>query len=151
MSANPQPSQHRAPSAPSFIKNTHVYLYRLTGGVIGGKMGSRPLLLLTTTGRKSGKERVTPLLYLPEGNEYLLAASNYGSEQHPQWYLNLLAQPQATVQIGRKIIPVTARTASAEERPRLWARFTRYQNFASYERKIKREIPVVILTPTSAG
>jgi deazaflavin-dependent oxidoreductase (nitroreductase family) len=132
-------------------KNTHIYLYRLTGGIIGGKMGSRPLLLLTTTGRKSGKERVTPLLYLTEGTDYLLSASNSGSEQHPQWYRNLLAHPQATVQIGRKVIPVTARTASAEDRPRLWARFTQYGNFAGYERKTTREIPVVILTPNSAG
>lgn len=149
MSANAQTPQRRASGGvPRLILNTHIFLYRLTGGGIGGKMGSRPLLLLTTTGRKSGKERVTPLLYLPEGDEYLLAASNGGSDSHPQWYLNLLAHPQASVQIGRKIIPITARPATPEERPRLWARFTAYGNFAGYERKTKREIPVVILTPT---
>lgn len=148
MSANtPTPEKRSSGSAPSFIKNTHVYLYRLTGGVIGGKMGSRSLLLLTTTGRKSGKERVTPLLYLPDDNRYLLAASNYGSEQHPQWYLNLQANPKASVQIGKHIQTVTAQIASAEERPRLWARFTQFSNFAGYERKTTREIPVVILTP----
>lgn len=67
----------------------------------------------------------------------------------PQWYLNLLAHPQATIQIGKKVIPVTAQTANAEERPRLWALFTKFSNFAGYERKTTREIPVVILTPTS--
>ena len=150
MSTNTPPPQKRASgSTPAFIKNTHVYLYRLTGGVIGGKMGGRSLLLLTTTGRKSGKARVTPLLYIPDSNRYVLAASNYGGDTHPQWYRNLLAHPQASVQIGKQIIAVTAQTASAEERPRLWALFTRFSNFAAYERKTKREIPVVILTPTS--
>jgi deazaflavin-dependent oxidoreductase (nitroreductase family) len=134
---------------PPFLKNTHVYLYRLTGGVIGGKMGSRPLLLLTTTGRKSGKERVTPLLYITDSNRYLLAASAGGADTHPQWYRNLQANQEASVQIGKQIIPVTAQTANAEERPRLWALFTRYSNFTGYERKTAREIPVVILTPTS--
>ncbi len=150
MSTNPQPPQRRAPAnVPPFIKNTHIYLYRLTGGVIGGKMGSRPLLLLTTIGRKSGKERVTPLLYIPDDNHYLLSASNSGADSHPQWYLNLLAHPQASIQIGKKVIPVTAQTANAEERPRLWALFTKYVNFSGYERKTTREIPVVILTPTA--
>ena len=149
MSANtPTPQKRSSGSVPPFIKNTHVYLYRLTGGVIGGKMGSRPLLLLTTTGRKSGKERVTPLLYIPDGDHYLLAASANGADSHPQWYLNLVANPKASVQIGKQIIPVTAETASAEERPRLWALFTRFGNFAGYERKTTREIPVVILTPS---
>jgi F420H(2)-dependent quinone reductase len=150
MSTNPQTPQRRASGGvPSFIKNTHVSLYRLTGGVIGGKMGSRPLLLLTTVGRKSGKERVTPLLYLTDSNRYLLAASANGADNHPQWYLNLLAHPQVSVQIGKQTIPVTAQTASAEERPRLWALFTRFSNFAGYEHKTSREIPVVILTPVS--
>lgn len=150
MSTNSQPPQRRAPAnVPPFIKNTHVYLYRLTGGVIGGKMGNRPLLLLTTVGRKSRKERVTPLMYIPDDNHYLLSASNSGADSHPQWYLNLLAHPQATIQIGKKVIPVTAQTANAEERPRLWALFTKFSNFAGYERKTTREIPVVILTPTS--
>ena len=150
MTDTPQPTQRRASAnIPPFIKNTHVYLYRLTGGAVGGKMGSRPLLLLTTTGRKSGKERVTPLMYLQDDNRYLLAASNSGGDSHPQWYLNLLAHPEASIQTGRKIIPVTARPASADERPPLWARFTQFSNFAGYERKTTREIPVVILTPTA--
>ncbi len=151
MPANAQARERRARAwgvPPPFIQQTHIFLYRLTGGVIGGKMGRRPLLLLTTTGRKSGKARVTPLQYLPDGNRYLLAASNGGAERHPQWYLNLLANPQASVQIGRRIMPVIARTASAGERGELWARFTQFSNFAFYERNTKREIPVVILTPT---
>lgn len=152
MSANGQASQGRRASAvPSFVLNSHIFLYRLTGGVIGGKWGNRPLLLLKNVGRKSGKEYTTPLQYLPDGGRFLLAASNGGSDRHPQWYLNLLANPQTTVQIGRTIIPVMARPADAEERPRVWGLFTNYSNFAAYERKTSREIPVIILTPTSEG
>ena len=150
MSANAPANQQRQPSAvPSFVLNTHIFLYRLTGGVIGGKAGGRLLLLLTNVGRKSGKTYTTPLQYLPDGETFLVAGTNGGSPVHPQWYLNLLAHPQTTVQVGRKIIPVTARTATAEERPRLWGLFTRFDYFAAYERKTAREIPVVILTPTA--
>lgn len=148
MAANLQTSQQPAPSAvPALVRNTHIALYRLTGGVIGSRAGRIQLLLLTTTGRKSGKARITALQYLPDGDSYLLIASNGGAATHPQWYLNLLACPEASVQVGRKIIPVTARSASAEERPRLWALIIRFGYFATYARKASRELPVIILTP----
>jgi len=125
-------------------------LYRLTGGTVGGKMGGRPILLLTTIGRKSGKERVTPLLYLPEGDHFIVIASNWGEANHPIWWLNLQANPRAKIQIGRKTIPVTARQAGPEERQRLWPVITsQYSNFADYQKRTTREIPVVILTPGS--
>ena len=103
-----------------FTSGANISLYRLTNGAVGGKMGGRPILLLTTIGRKSGKERVTPLLYLPEGNHFVVIASNWGEANHPMWWLNLQANPRAKIQIGPKIIPVTARQASPEERQRLW-------------------------------
>ena len=131
-----------------FTSGANMFLYRLTGGAVGGKMGGRPILLLTTIGRKSGKERVTPLLYLPEGDHFIVIASNWGEANHPMWWLNLQANPRAKIQIGRKTIAVTARQASPEERQRLWPVITsKYSNYADYEKRITREIPVVILTP----
>lgn len=126
----------------------HINFYRLTGGKMGGKAGQRAFLLLTTAGRKSGQARVTPLFYHPDGDRYLLIASNWGAQNHPVWWLNLQKKPDASIQIGRKIIAVTAHQAEGEERQRLWEEITRiYSNFAAYQEKITREIPVVILTP----
>ena len=131
-----------------FTSGMNKSLYRLTGGAVGGKMGGRPILLLTTVGRKSGKERVTPLLYLPEGDHFVVIASNWGEANHPMWWLNLQANPRAKIQVGRKTIPVTARRASPEERQRLWPVITsKYSNYADYQKGITREIPVIILTP----
>jgi F420H(2)-dependent quinone reductase len=131
-----------------FTSGANISLYRLTNGAVGAKMGGRSILLLTTIGRKSGKERVTPLLYLPEGNHFVVIASNWGEANHPMWWLNLQANPRAKIQIGPKIIPVTARQASPEERQRLWPVITsKYSNYADYEKSTTREIPVVILTP----
>ncbi|HLZ58490.1 MAG TPA: nitroreductase family deazaflavin-dependent oxidoreductase [Ktedonosporobacter sp.] len=128
----------------------HSGLYRLTGGVIGGRAGSRSFLLLTTTGRKSGQQRVTPIFYLPDGDNFVLIASNWGAPTHSIWWLNLQAHPQAWVQVGRKILPVIARQADPAERARLWSLVTaKYANFAAYQQRTTREIPVVILTPAS--
>ncbi len=131
-----------------FTSGANISLYRLTNGAVGGKMGGRPILLLTTIGRKSGKERVTPLLYLPEGDHFIVIASNWGEANHPMWWLNLQANPRAKIQIGPKIIPVNARQAGPEERQRLWPVITsKYSNYADYQKGTTREIPVVILTP----
>ena len=131
-----------------FTSGANMSLYRLTSGAVGGKMGGRPILLLTTIGRESGKERVTPLLYLPEGDHFVVIASNWGEANHPMWWLNLQANPRAKIQIGRKTIPVTARQAGPEERQRLWPVITsRYSNYADYQKGTTREIPVIILTP----
>ncbi len=133
-----------------FTSGANMSLYHLTGGAVGGKMGGRPILLLTTIGRKSGKERVTPLLYLPEGDHFIVIASNWGEANHPMWWLNLQANPRAKIQVGRNTIAVTARQASPEERQRLWPVIaSRYSNFAGYQKRTTREIPVVILTPGS--
>lgn len=129
----------------------HVALYRASGGRLGGRFRkTAPVLLLTTTGRKSGKQRTTPLLYVEEGGQYVIVASVGGAPRHPAWYLNLQGNPAATVQIGSRRIAVRAETASSEERARLWARATQmYPQYDDYQAKTSREIPVVILAPAT--
>jgi len=106
------------------------------------------VLLLTTTGRKSGKRRTTPLLYLEDAGRYVVVASVGGAPTHPAWYLNLRSDPSATIRIGRRELAVGAETAAPEERARLWARATQmYPQYDDYQAKTSREIPVVILTP----
>lgn len=126
----------------------HRGLYRLTGGKLGAAMGPMKVLLLTTTGRKSGQERTWPLGYFRDGNRLIVAASANGQPEHPAWFLNLRANPRVTVQVGQETRAMTATTATGEERERLWAKLTStYPNFAGYQKKTTREIPVVILAP----
>ena len=109
-----------------------------------------PVLLLTTTGRKSGKQRTLPLLYLEDGGRYVVIASVGGAPKHPAWYLNLLANPTATIEVGRRKLAVSATTASAEERARLWPLAVQmYSGYDDYQAKTSREIPVVILAPAA--
>jgi deazaflavin-dependent oxidoreductase (nitroreductase family) len=139
----------------SFWKRTgrlHTRLYRWTGGLVGHSAGSIKNLLLTTTGRKSGAERTVPLAYMLDGESYVVVASNGGSDRHPVWWLNLEKTPRATVQVGREVVKVVARRATAEERARLWPKLTAWNPFyARYEKIAAREIPVVILRPESSG
>ena len=127
----------------------HVVVYQASGGRIGGRFRrTAPVLLLTTTGRKSGKRRTTPLLYVEDGERYAVVASVGGAPAHPAWYLNLRAHPAATIQIGRRTLVVTAETAGPDERARLWALATRMDpTYDAYQAKTSREIPVVILSP----
>ena len=127
-----------------FMKG-HVSLFRLTGGKVGG---GEHQLILTTTGRKSGVERDTPLFFFTDADRYIVIASNGGAPKHPVWSLNLQGNPQAKIQVGPRVIPVTAQQADAEERKRLWAIISeKYKNFVAYQKRAPREIPVVILTP----
>jgi len=130
----------------------HVVLYRLSAGRLGGRFKkTAPVLLLTTTGRKSGKSRTTPLLYIEDGGRYVIAASVGGAPKHPAWYVNLRANPAATIQIGSRKLAVAAETASPEERACLWPLLTQmYSAYDDYQKKTSREIPLVILTPSSA-
>jgi len=118
-----------------------------------GRWGSRflrgaPVLLLSYTGRKTGELRTTPLIYLADGDRMVLVASKGGSKRHPLWYLNLEASPDCEVQIGRDRIPCKARTASASEKTALWPRLLEtYRDYADYQARTQREIPVVILEP----
>jgi deazaflavin-dependent oxidoreductase (nitroreductase family) len=133
----------------TLFSRLHVVLYRASGGRIAGRFRkTAPVLLLTTTGRKSGKRRTTPLLYVEEAGRYVVVASVGGAPKHPAWYLNMSADPAATIQIGGRRLAVSAETASPEERVRLWALATRmYPQYDDYQAKTAREIPVVILTP----
>jgi deazaflavin-dependent oxidoreductase (nitroreductase family) len=128
----------------------HRAVYRATGGKIGGRMGKAPVLLLTTTGRKSGKPRTTPLLYARAGDGYVLIASKGGAEHDPLWYRNLQATPRAEIQVGRKTKQVRARTAEGEERDRLWRALTDlFSGYDEYAKKTSRTIPVVVLEPAT--
>ena len=125
-----------------------VFLYRLTGGGIGGRVQSLPVLLLTTTGRTSGKTRTVPLGYLRDGSAYVITASYGGLPRHPAWFFNLQSHPQATIQVKKVQIPVTAEVANPEKRRELWARLIEVApGYANYEKRTSREIPMVILHP----
>lgn len=136
----------------TLVSRIHVVLYRVSGGRLGGRFAKgSPVLLLTTTGRKSGKERTTPLLYVADSGRYVIVASVGGAPKHPAWYLNLRADPAASIQLGSRTVAVTAATASPEERTRLWSLATQmYAGYDGYQAKTDREIPVVILTPAAA-
>jgi deazaflavin-dependent oxidoreductase (nitroreductase family) len=128
------------------ISGTHEFWYRLSGGLIGGRLGGLPILLLTTTGRKSGKKRTMPLVYLADGDNLVIIASNGGSDRHPAWWLNLKDKPEAEVQVGRDAKSVTAEKATGEERDRLWRQVVEmYKGYDEYRQMTEREIPVVIL------
>lgn len=125
--------------------NAHVALYRLLGGRVVGRLGAAPLLLLTTSGRRSGKRRTVPVIYVP-GPDPALIASNGGAARHPLWFLNLQASPRATLEIEGERREVLARVAAGHERERLWRRAVElYPSYASYQERTAREIPVVVL------
>jgi deazaflavin-dependent oxidoreductase (nitroreductase family) len=128
-----------------FFTQRHVAFYRLTNGKVGG---GKSLLILTTTGRKSGVERDTPLFFFPDGDHFIIIASNGGAPKHPTWWLNLQSNPKAKIQIRSRVLSVTARQADPEERKRLWEIISEnYKNFVEYQKRTPREIPIVILTP----
>jgi deazaflavin-dependent oxidoreductase (nitroreductase family) len=123
-------------------------LYRRSNGRLASMKGT--VLLLTTTGRKTGRPWTVPLMGLDHGDGYLVAASAGGDPTHPAWYLNLCADPEVIVERNGERREMTARTADADERPSLWARFLEAsKGFAKYEQRTDREIPVVILDPRS--
>ena len=112
----------------------------------GGKAGARPLLLLTTTGARSGRPHTTPLMYLADGDSFAVIASKGGDPRHPDWYRNLVANPTVRVEVGGEDFETEARVADPEERDRLFAlQAARYSFFAGYQDKVKRRIPVVVL------
>jgi deazaflavin-dependent oxidoreductase (nitroreductase family) len=132
------------------VSRVHVALYRASGGRIGGRFKAAPVLLLTTTGRKTGKRRTTPLLYAEDAGRYVIIASVGGAPKHPGWYLNLGGNADATIQVGSREFAVRAETASPDERARLWTLMARmYSGYDAYQAKTSREIPVVILTPAA--
>ncbi|MDX6603881.1 MAG: hypothetical protein QOF23_390 [Solirubrobacterales bacterium] len=124
----------------------HVDRYRATDGAEGHDWEGTQTLLLTTTGRRSGDQRTTPLIYAPAGDSYTVIASKGGSDEPPAWYLNLSDNPQVEVQVKGDRFKARARTASAEEKPELWRRMTaEWPSYDDYQKKTDREIPVVVL------
>ena len=132
--------------------HAHVLLYKLTGGRFGARIrgerdaGDPPVLLLTTRGRRSGKARTTPLLYLERGGELVVMAANAGNPRHPEWWMNLCAEPHARVQIGGERRLVVASEVADPEREETWQRYARmYPAVDVYQRATFRRIPLVTL------
>jgi len=123
--------------------------FRANGGKVGGHFAGAPLLLLHTTGARTGRERINPMMYQDLGNGTVAVfASKAGAPTHPDWYHNLVASPDVTAEIGSETRRFRARTASGDERGRIWAKQKQdYRGFAGYEARTEREIPVVILDP----
>ncbi|MDO3638137.1 nitroreductase family deazaflavin-dependent oxidoreductase [Mycolicibacterium arseniciresistens] len=157
-----RPKQLDSPVLPKIFKivgKAHVWVYRRTGGRIGGKWrvgaGFRkpvPTMLLEHRGRKSGKTFVTPLLYMFDGDSdpknVVIVASQGGRPEHPQWYRNLVANPDVHVEIGSDRMAMRAVVAGPDERARLWPRLVEmYADFDSYQSWTEREIPVIVLEP----
>jgi len=144
--ARGRPYNRAIATAQKWTTKLHAAVYRATGGRIGGRMVSSPVLLLVTTGRRTGEQRTTPLLYLQDGDDFAIVASNGGAPKHPFWWLNLQANPEAKVEIGGKKFRVRASEAVWEERRRLWERLVgMYPPYEDYQRRTDRTIPVVRL------
>jgi deazaflavin-dependent oxidoreductase (nitroreductase family) len=131
----------------SLLGDEHVRRYRETDGDVGYEWNGAPTLLLTTKGRRSGEARTSALIFGRDGDDYLIVASVGGMPRHPAWYLNLQADPHAAIQVRGDRFDVLARTASPDEKPRLWQIVNEvWPNYEVYQSRTEREIPVVILT-----
>lgn len=127
----------------------NTWVFKLSGGRLGNRfLRGAPVLLLTTTGARSGQRRTTPLIYLEDGEDVVLVASKGGMSHHPAWYHNLVKHPDAEVQIGSAVRPVRARRASDEEKAALWPRLVAiYRDYDDYQARTSRDIPVMVLSP----
>ena len=133
----------------TLLGEEHIRRYRETDGEVGYLWNGVPTLLLTTTGRRSGEARTSPLIFARDGDDYLVVASMGGAPKHPSWYLNLTENPDAEIQVKGDHIPVTARTASDDEKPRLWKIVTEaWPNYDVYQTRTDRVIPLVVLSPS---
>jgi deazaflavin-dependent oxidoreductase (nitroreductase family) len=132
---------------PSRDQERVVAEFRARGGRVGGYHAAMQLLLLTTTGARTGLRRAVPLTYLPDGDRYLVTAGNAGSDGHPAWYYNLIAGPEVTVEVGTEVFEAVAIAAGEAERVTLYDRFSAaYPQAAAYQARTSRQIPVIILT-----
>lgn len=133
----------------TLIGEDHIRAYRESRGEVAYIWNGVPTLLLTATGRRTGRQRTSALIFGRDGDDYLVVASKGGAPSHPSWYLNLRAAPQANIQVRADELAVVARTASAEEKPRLWTIMTdMWPNYDVYQARTDRDIPVVVLSPT---
>jgi deazaflavin-dependent oxidoreductase (nitroreductase family) len=141
-------SEYQAPDL-TLVGDDHIRRYRETDGEVGYLWNGVPTLLLEVKGRKSGTVRTSALIFARDGDDYLVVASMGGAPQHPAWYLNLLADPSATIQVKADTLTVIARTATADEKPRLWGLVTDvWPNYDVYQTRTDRDIPVVVLSPS---
>ena len=152
MPSKPAPRYLNSPFTDFIIKwmsRINTFMYRRGGGDgLGGTFGKAPVALLTTTGRKTGQPRVSPLLFLRDGDRVILVASKGGSEKNPMWYLNLRANPEVQVQIKKELLDLTARDATDEERARYWPQLVKmYPSFDDYQSWTDRKIPIVVCEP----
>lgn len=136
----------------ALITHVHRFVYRSTGGRVGGNLVGLKMLMITNVGRKSGREFQTPLLYIDDPLGWVVVASNAGDDRDPAWWLNLKARPETRIQVGREQHAVRARRATAEEAEKLWPRLdASYRDYARYRAGTSREIPVVLLEPLTAA
>ncbi|MGE2726990.1 nitroreductase family deazaflavin-dependent oxidoreductase [Mycolicibacterium pulveris] len=158
MDPNNKPKQLNSPIVTQVMKyagKAHVWVYRRTGGRIGAnwRVGAGlkkpvPTLLLEHIGRKTGRRLVSPLVFIRDGDDVIVVASQGGRDTDPQWYRNLVANPDAHIEIGSDRRPVRAVTATPEQRARLWPKLVEaYADFDTYQAWADREIPVIILQP----
>ncbi|KKW62780.1 nitroreductase family deazaflavin-dependent oxidoreductase [Mycolicibacterium elephantis] len=158
MDPTKKPKQLNSPIVSTVMKyagKAHVWVYRRTGGRVGAnwRVGAGfkkpvPTLLLEHIGRKSGRRLVSPLVFIRDGDDVIVVASQGGRDTDPQWYRNLVANPDAYIEIGSERRPVRAVTATPEQRARLWPKLVEaYADFDTYQAWADREIPVVILQP----
>ena len=149
--AKPTPRYVNTPATDFIIKwmsRGNTWLYKLTAGKRGATFRKAPVALLTTTGRRTGRPRVSPLLYLRDGGSVIVVASNVGAEKNPMWYLNLKANPKVQVQIRDEVLDLTARDATDEERATLWPKLVQiYPDFDDYQSWTDRKIPIVVCEP----
>ncbi len=134
------------------VNRLHSNVYRRTDGRIGSHLRKAPVLLLTTAGRKSGKARTVPLVYLSDGARIVVVASYGGDDRSPQWFHNLVADPKVTVEVLGTRREMRAEVANADDKARLWPKLVKmYRAYATYQQRTEREIPVVILREIDPG
>ena len=131
-----------------FFMAIGTYLYKISGGKIGGRLPGLEVLLLTTTGRKTGKKRTTPLGYFEDQGSYIIIGSNAGFDTHPAWFHNLSQNPRVIVEVGDQKMQAEAEVVTPEKRDSLWAKLIKLSPwYANYEKKTSRVIPLVALRP----
>jgi len=136
-----------APSDDDLFGAEHLRVYRDTSGERGYHWRGTTILLLTTQGHRSGEPRTTPLIHRTDGDRWVVVASKGGAPQHPSWFENLSANPEATIQVRGEVVPVRATTAEGDERDRLWSLMTEaWPAYDEYQARTQREIPVVVLS-----
>ena len=133
-----------------YFGRANAFLFKITNGRLGNRMGKQSVLLLHTVGRKSGKSYTTPLSYYRDGENYLIVASNWGKEDPPDWFRNLMRHSRTIIQVKDTTLQVEARQAEGEEYQRLWKDVTRQNpQYIEYQKTLTRQIPIMILTPVS--